>query len=81
MIFLVFPVFEYAAYACLYKQRFYKQHQAEIGKKIEQTVSDTLRLNFCYLKIICFLPPRYHPKIKGHILKNVQKASLSIRLF
>ena len=33
MIFRVFQVFEYAAYAFLYKQHFYKQHQAEIGKK------------------------------------------------
>ena len=34
MIFRVFKVFEYAAYAFfLYKQHFYKQHQAEIDKK------------------------------------------------
>ena len=74
MIFRVFQVFEYAAYAFLYKQHFYKQHQAEIGKKIEQRLSNTLRLNFCYLKIICFLHPRYHPKTLGHILKHVQKS-------
>ena len=30
-------------------------------------------LNFCYLKIIHILHPRYHPKIIGHILKNKQK--------
>ena len=29
-------------------------------------------LNFCNLKIIRFLHPRYHPKIIGDILKNVQ---------
>ena len=26
----------------------------------------------------CFLHPRYHPKIIGHILKNVQKANNSV---
>ena len=41
-------------------------------------MSNTLRLNFCYLKIIEFLHPRYLPKILGDILKNVQKASASI---
>ena len=30
-------------------------------------------LNFCKLKIIRFLHPRYHPKKIGDILKNVQK--------
>ena len=33
---------------------------------------NTLRLNFCYLKIIHILHPRYYPKIIGHILKNKQ---------
>ena len=33
------------------------------------------------MKIICFLHPRYHPKTIGHILKNVQKSSVSICLF
>ena len=36
-------------------------------------LSNTLRLNFYYLKIIHILHPRYHPKIIGHILKNKQK--------
>ena len=35
--------------------------------------SNTLWLNFCYLKIINILHPRYHPKIIGYILKNKQK--------
>ena len=35
-------------------------------------LSNTLRLNFCYLKIIHILHPPY-PKIIGHILKNKQK--------
>ena len=32
----------------------------------------TLRLNFCYLKIIHILHPSYHLKIIGHILKTKQ---------
>ena len=36
-------------------------------------LSNTLRPNFCYLKVIHILHPRYHPKIMGHILKNKQK--------
>ena len=30
--------------------------------KTKQMSSNTLRLNFCYLKIIYILHPRYHPK-------------------
>ena len=36
-------------------------------------LSNTLRLNFWYLKIMHILHPRYHLKIIGHILKNKQK--------
>ena len=37
-------------------------------------LSNTLRLDFCYLmKIIHILDPPYHPKIIGHILENKQK--------
>ena len=39
----------------------------------KQMLSNTLGLNFSYLKIIHILHPRYHPKIIGHILKNKQK--------
>ena len=56
-----------------YKQHFYNQRQAEIGKKIKQMLINTLKLNFCYLEIIHILHPRYHPKIIGYILKNKQK--------
>ena len=38
-------------YTTFYKQHFYKQHQAEIKRKL----SNTPRLNFCYLKIICYV--------------------------
>ena len=53
-----------------YKQHFYKQRQAEIGKKKQANAEQQLRLNFCYLKIICILHPHYHPKIIGYILKK-----------
>ena len=40
--------------------------------KIKQKVSNTLRLNFCFLKIARFLHPSYHSKrdILGGILKK-----------
>ena len=38
----------------------------------KQMLNNTLRLNFCYLKVIHILHPRYHPKIIGHILENKQ---------
>ena len=44
----------------------------------KQKRSNILRLNFCYLKIICFLNPRYFPKTIEYILKNVQKTSASV---
>ena len=56
-----------------YKQHFYNQRQAEIGKKIKQMLSNTLRWNFCYLRIIYILHPRYHPNIIRYILKNKQR--------
>ena len=40
--------------------------------KIKQMLSNTLRLNFWYLKIVHILHPRYHPEIIGHIPKNKQ---------
>ena len=39
----------------------------------QQMLSNTLELNFCYLKVIHVLHANYHPKIMGHILKNKQK--------
>ena len=41
--------------------------------KIKQTLSNTLRLSFCYLKIIHILHPCHHPKIMGRILKTIKK--------
>ena len=44
-----------------------------MAKKVKQILSNTLRLNFWYLKIIGILHPRYNPKIIGHVLKKSQK--------
>ena len=33
-------------------------------------LTNNLRLNFCYLKIIHIFYPRYHPKMMRHILKK-----------
>ena len=41
--------------------------------KIRQILSKTLRLKFCYFKIIHILHSCCHPKIILHILKNKQK--------
>ena len=60
-------------HAFLYKQYFYKQRQDETGKKIKQMLNRTLRLSFCYMKVIHILNPRYHPKIMRRFLKNRQK--------
>ena len=64
-------------HAVFNKQHFYKQRQAEIGKN-KQKLSITLRLNFRYQKIICFLHPCYHPKMLGDIVKNYKKTSASV---
>ena len=50
--------------------------------KNQANIRNTLRLNFCYLKIIHILHPRYHPKIIGHILKNKLKNNyVCVRLY
>ena len=41
--------------------------------KNQAKVKQHPELNFCYLKIICFLHPHYHPEILGDIIENVQK--------
>ena len=60
-----------------YKQLFYKQRLAENCKKIKQKLSNTLIINFFYLKIIRILHRRYQPKVVGEIRKTVQKTSAS----
>ena len=42
-------------------------------QKIKQMLSYTLRLNFCYLKIIHIPHTSHNPKTIRHILKNKQK--------
>ena len=42
-------------------------------KKFKWMLSNTLRPNLCYLKIICILHPLYHPKIIGYILKKSKR--------
>ena len=42
-------------------------------------LSHTLRLNFCYLKIIRILRP-YRPKIIGHIVKIIERIGVSVFL-
>ena len=56
-------------YTLYYKKHFYKQRQAEIGKKPSKSYAKSFTQNFWYLKIIHIL----HPKIIGHILENKQK--------
>ena len=64
-------------YMFFYKQLFYKQRLAENCKKIKQKLSNTLIINFYYLKIIRILHPRYQLKVVGEIRKTVQKTSAS----
>ena len=51
----------------------------EIRKKSKQNLSNTLRLNFCFLKISHFLHPCYNRKIVEHIPKEYAKNL--VRLF
>ena len=74
---IIFPLHVDINAFFLYKRHFWKQRQAEIGKKSKQKLSNTLRLNFCYLKIFRFLHPHHHPKIID-VLKNVQETGRSI---
>ena len=47
-------------------------------EKIKQMLSITLRLNFCYLKIIHILHPRHYPKMIGHIQKKAKNKYVCI---
>ena len=42
-------------------------------QKFSQMLSNSLRLNFPYLKIIHILHPSYHLEIIGYVIKNKQK--------
>ena len=41
-----------------------------------QLLSNILRLNFCYFKVIHILHPSYYPSVIGRILKNKQGENL-----
>ena len=47
-------------------------------QKYKEMLSKTLSLNFCYLKIIHILHPRYRPKLIGHTLKTWQRSMLCL---
>ena len=49
-----------------HKQHFYKQCQAETGKRLNKTLSDTMRLNLL-LENYSHSSTRYHPKVIGRI--------------
>ena len=57
----------------LFIGKSYKQSHAEIGQKIEQMLSKTLRLNFCYFKIIHIFHSLYRSKVIRHALIKKQK--------
>ena len=49
-----------------------------IVEPIVKMLGNTLRLNFCCLKITHILHPRYHPKIVGHILKVSKRTDVHV---
>ena len=53
----------------------------KLAKKIKQKLSNTLKLNFLYLKFVSLLHPRYHLKMIGDILKNVQQGAQGLQAF
>ena len=70
---VLFSVKLEAEHAFCISNTFISNARLKLAKKIKQMLSNTLRLNFCYLKYIHILHPRYHPKIIVHILKNKEK--------
>ena len=58
----------YKLHAFFISNTFISNARLKLAKKIKQKLSNTLRLNFLYLKIIRFLHPRYQPKIIEDIL-------------
>ena len=49
-----------------------------MAKNQNEKLSNTLRLNFCYLKIIRFIHPRCHPKNIKKYSKKCAKTSVSV---
>ena len=58
-----------------YKQHFYKQRQAEIGKKYIAKAKQHHKAELLLFENFHFLHPRYHPRIIGYTLKNERKTS------
>ena len=78
--------FHAVLYTLFYKQHFYKQSEAEIGKKIKEMLSNTMRLNFSYLTIIYIFYPRYnHAKkeifYKKYFIRNILTLWIPRRLY
>ena len=48
-------------------------------QKFKQMLSNTLRLNFCYLKIVHILHLRYHPKIIGSKRLFIMKIKIKMK--
>ena len=73
------PTRYFCYYCCYYKlsflisNTFISNARLTLAKKIDQILSNALKLNFCFLEIIHILHPRYHLKIIGHVLKNKGK--------
>ena len=69
------PLFRCAFAELFWNNTLFYISNTFISQKIKQKLSNTLRLNFCFLKIIGFLNPRYDPKVIGDIQKELAKRS------
>ena len=47
-------------------------------QQVKQILSNTLSMNFYYIKIVCIFLPSYHPKLIGYILKISKTTSMSV---
>ena len=47
-------------------------------QQVKPILSNTLSMNFYYLKIVCIFHPSYHPKLIGYILKISKTTSMSV---
>ena len=63
-----------------YQQHFYKL-PGRNWEKFKQKLSNTLRLNFCYLKIFRVLQLPHRSKIMGNILKKKTSVPVLVILY
>ena len=61
-----------------YKQHFYKQHQAETGKKMNKSETKPWGWTFAIWKLFAFFIHIIIQKTKGYIPKNVWKTSVTV---